>query len=260
MSLLTILGGAAALAVVVLILLAMQRGRIRSAAKRIHAHGSKVYGGAHQYIAVAASDFPHLDAAYYARMTRELEAAGFRMVGDMMDVTLEQAGGALMPVMARVLVGDGGTVLAAVYHARLKGSAATGEGNFHVVDIESVLDDGTFAMTSNAPTASALDSPPEVSTLFLPPGIGVAELLDEHRAHLAAWLVARPGVGPLLSESMRDVIGHQQRLDEIKAAFRRGERAIFSEVELRRLAQPDEAAQAGAVAVAREMDRMQRTS
>ena len=260
MSLLQLLGVAAALLGVALIVAALQRRRVRTAARRIHAHGSKVYSGAHDYVEVVPVDFPHLDADYYARTTRELEAAGFQVIGDMMDVTLERAGGVLMPEMARVLVGDAATTLAAVYHARLKGSAPSGDGNFHVVDIESVLDDGTFAMTSNAPSAGSLESPPEVSTVFLPPGTGVAALLDEHRAHLAAWLVARPGAGLLLSESMADVVGHQQRLDEIKAAFRRGERAIFSEAELRRLAKPDEAAQAGAVAVAREIERLQRTS
>lgn len=232
------------------------RRAIRKAAANIHAHGSRIYSGAHTYAPVSSTEFPHLDLASYERTQAELEGLGFTLLTDIADVTVNEAGGQVMPTFVRVMVRDEGAVIAAVYHARVHGSQPTGQGNFHVLDFETPVSDGAFVMTSNAPMAGSLDDPAEVESEFLPVGTTADVLLARHQARMAAYLADHPGAQPLRSRSIDDVIAHQQRLDEIKAAFRAGRPAIFSAEELNRLAPGTERGAEAARGVAEELERI----
>lgn len=154
-----------------------------------------------------------------ASVTRELETAGFHMLGDMRNLVRGDAGIA-RPLIARLLADDEGAVIAAVYPARDEAVAAGRTGSPHAIDLETPLDDGTFLTTSNAPAAAGMpDMPPQVLGECLAPGTDAATLLERHRLRVAEWLRTRPTVSPLHSRSADDALHHRQRLDDILAAF-----------------------------------------
>jgi hypothetical protein len=218
----------------------LRRRRIaHGAAQRIRAHTKMVYGGVHQYADASLADFPHLDAGFYERTSEELAAHGFTILGDLENVTLNQGGGVLMPIVIRAHCGDAGAVMCCVYHARVHGAPREpGEKSFHIVDVETPLDDGAFLMTSNAPMAGAITAPPQVHSEFQPAGTPAGALLHRHRERLHDYLAAHPGVSPLPTLTVADTLAHQARLDAIKAAFRQAQNGMLSEAELRRIA-PD---------------------
>ena len=244
----------ALLAVAAAVYLLLHRA-IRRAAHAIHAQGAAIYSGSHEYVRVSIDDFAHLDASFYERTAAALEAEGFSRVADIADMTITRAGGILMPMMARVLVGDGGRVTAALYHARVTGSAAQGEGNHHVVDLETAFDDGTYVNTSNAPSAGKLESPPTIHDDFVP-GTEPLALLQRHRMRVSDYLRTRPGVDVRTVATLEDVIAMQQRQDDIKAAFRAARPAVYSDAELQRLAPDGPGSAAIARGVGRQLARL----
>lgn len=233
----------------------LQRYRTKRAARRILALGKSIYSGAHEYAEVSLGDFGHLDAGFYDGTAASLESAGFVRLGDVADLTVTRAGGIIMPTMVRVLVGDGGTTIAGLYHARVTGSRRTGAGNFHILDLETALDDGSFVVTTNATMASAITSPPKIDAEFLPVTTPVPELRARHAERVRAALESRPGLRSVSSSTLQEVLALQEAMDRLKTEYRSGRPGVFDEAELRTLAPEGEAGEALARDVHSEMRR-----
>jgi hypothetical protein len=220
------------LAAVYLALRARRRRIIRRAATNILNNARVLYSGAHEYREVPLAAFPHLDAGYYDTGRQVLEADGFSWLADIENATISAAGGVMMPTAMRMLVGEEGAVIAAIYHARTRGPGAS----YRITDLETPLDDGTFLITSNAELAGSFASPPEVHAEFLAADTSVATVLARHRARLAEYVRAHEGVAALPTATIADALQHQERLDAIKARFRASRAGVFSAEELQRLA------------------------
>src|SRR6185436_13600618 len=77
-------------------------------------------------------------------------------------------------------------------------------------------------------------SPPGVDTLHLPAGTPVEVVVQAHDARVAKFLERCPGAQPVRMNNVEDTLRAQDRLQEIKAAFRRSHG--ISKAELERMA------------------------
>ncbi len=175
-----------------------------------------------------------LDREFYRTRTADLEAAGFRNVGDHVDVTAERATPWARAVI-RAFIGEGGTTMAGVYDVRVRGLFRLAQlfgviaRDMRSVDFETEFTDGTFAGTSNAVAASKTTEVPGISRLFLPLRSTTRELLDAHHAHVKRLLNEKPGVAPIRVATFADVEASQDRMQAMKSRFRRS--AAFNSVE-----------------------------
>lgn len=196
----------------------------------------------HDYVRVEPQQFRHLDLRFYERTMRLLNAKGFRLVADVEDRTITRAPrGVLMPVMLRTMVSRDGTVMAALYHPRLKSlwtrvllwvlRRAPGR----VIDLETECSDGSFVVTSNASAAAAFALPALISAEFLPASASVHELHASHTRRVAAHLAVRPGIVARPIATHEQLVASQNRMNALKAAYR-GEVGGITREELDRLA------------------------
>ena len=218
-----------------LALRAWRRRAITRAATNILRNATILYSGAHEYREVSLAAFPHLDADFYDAGRHALEHEGFSWLADIEDATVTAAGGAMMPTVARMLAGDGGDVIAGIYHART-GRCATVPASYQIADLETPLQDGTFLITSNAALAGSFARPPEMDAEFHDADTPIATLIARHRERLRAY--TDRGVAALPTSTIAEALQHQERLDAIKSRFRASRQGMYSAEELQRLAPP----------------------
>ncbi len=212
------------------------------AAHNILAMIEATYQPAHEYVPADPKRFGHLDQGFYTRTARQLESNGFRTVATVEDRTITNTpNGVLMPVMIRCLLSKDGTVMAALYHPRIK---KLGLRLFlwlfrklpgKVVDMETEFSDGSFVVTSNAASAAAIALPALISAEYLPATANVHEVHTLHTARVAAHLAEREGVHALAIATHPQLVASQNRMNAIKAAYR-GEIGGITKEELDKLA------------------------
>jgi hypothetical protein len=200
-----------------------------------------------EYRDATEADFEPLDRDWYDAVTAELQLAGYRNLGDVVNVTVERASG-VSPVIRRMLSEDGTTAVG-VYHLVIRGGAKQS----YVIDAESEFSDGSFLLTNNTAEADQTTSPPMIHRQRLPANTPLAELLRRHESEKVTTLAAKPGLSCTVMSTADDVMDFQQRQQAIKAAFRKGIGYVDPE-EVRRIAEArphvDEATKAAVVASA----------
>lgn len=168
------------------------------------------------------ADFPGLDHAFYDAVQADLEARGYRLLGDLENQTLTRAE-PLRPAYIRLLTSADGRVQVALRHACLPagrrvltrlfhalGLAPKGPLERHGLSIATELSDGTFLSTSNAyEMDTGLDEVPSVHVYELLGTATLDELLATHAEQLRARLDA----------GLRAVPAHT--LDDVLAAIHR---------------------------------------
>lgn len=222
-----------ALAAVVPALYLERRFRVRRAARRIDAGMRATYSGAHVYRNASLDEFPHLDRAFYEGRTAELQALGFAPLGEVENTTISAAGPGL-PTVIRILRGDDGATVAAMYNLKVRRKGSP-EISVSAVDLVTTFAEGTFISTSTAQGAAGLDLPPEIDTEFMGADTPVPLLLRRHAERLAAHAERRPEASPLRVASLEEVLRNQERMDEIKASFRKSRATMVTTDELMRI-------------------------
>lgn len=202
-----------------------------------------LYSGRHEYRDADPARFPHLDLRFYDETARLLEREGFVRLGDLEDVTNNEAPGAVgVPLFIRGLTGESGRILAGIYHFRMMGWRAWvvrlngGAKSFKVVDFETDLSDGAFLMTSNATSARAMSLPPQILADYLPSGCSPLEALEAHRRRLAGYLAEHPEVQVQPITTTEQAIAVIHRIEDLKAEYRRSKGGIVEPEELVRAA------------------------
>lgn len=200
---------------------------VDKAAHDILATLEATYQPTHDYVAADPKAFRHLDLAWYDRTARLLASRGYRTLADVEDRTITNTpGGVLRPVLIRTMLSRDGTVMAALYHPRLKSLLVRlllwvlGKTPGRVTDMESECTDGSFVVTSNAATAAAMDLPALISAEYLPAKTSAFDVEHRHITRLAAHLAARPGVSARVVESHEALVASQNRMNALKAAYR----------------------------------------
>ncbi len=199
------------------------------------------YRPTHDYVAVDPKAFRHLDLHWYDRTSRLLQSKGFRPLANIEDKTITAApNGVLMPAMVRTMLSKDGTVMASLYHARLKGLFLRlllwllRKLPGRVVDMETECTDGSFVVTSNAASAAVMALPTLISAEYLRAKATVHEVHQRHTKRVSAHLARRPGVRACVATTQDELIASQNRMNAIKAAYR-GEVGGITKDELDRL-------------------------
>jgi hypothetical protein len=200
------------------------------------------YQPTHHYVPVDPRAFRHLDQAFYDRTARLLASKGFRTLADVEDTTITATPGTvLMPVMIRTLLSRDGTIMAALYHPKIRSLFLRAliwvlrKSPGKIIDMETECSDGSFVVTSNAIGAAALTLPTLISVEYLATKSTVHEIHQRHTRRVAAHLDARTGVRARVITTHAELVASQNRMNAIKAAHR-GEIGGVTREELEQLA------------------------
>ena len=212
------------------------------AARELLSSIEATYKPTHDYVEVQPYMFRHLDLSFYDATTQALSAQGFRKLCDVEDRTLAAVpGNVLMPVMIRSLVSSDGSVMASIYHPRIKPLWLrfllwiTRKSPGKVIDMETEFTDGSFVVTSNAASAAAMDLPKLINAEYFSVATPVDVLRSRHAERVHTHLREHTTIVTKRVASHSDLIAAQNRMDAIKAAYR-GEIGCVSREELERLA------------------------
>jgi hypothetical protein len=214
----TILVWATAWAFVALVarMVAQPQRRAEGGGRRLRAELDAIYGGEHEYARVSPAAFPEADLGFYDRSTAELEAAGFRRIADVEDLTLSR----VYPerrTFLRVFVDEGGAIRAAIYHLRVRGGAAIlsavgmAPRDIHVFEMITEVPRGQFVATSNTKGLDKLTSPREVDVERLDVDASLSQVAARHRARLTERARKRGADAPVPMWTWDDVLASIQR-------------------------------------------------
>jgi hypothetical protein len=215
----TILVWATAWAFVALVarMVAQPQRRAEGGGRRLRAELDAIYGGEHEYARVSPAAFPEADLAFYDRSTAELEAAGFRRIADVEDLTLSR----VYPerrTFLRVFVDEGGAIRAAIYHLRVRGGGAAilsavgmAPRDIHVFEMITEVPRGQFTATSNTKGLDKLTAPKEVDVERLDVDATLSQVATRHRARLTERARRRGSDAPVPMWTWDDVLSSIQR-------------------------------------------------
>jgi hypothetical protein len=212
----------------------------RDAAQEIVSNLKKTYATTFTIVRVEERAFSHLDLSTYRRFQETLERSGYKFLGDIAIVEINNSPTSLMaPTMIRTMLSaDGATdagyyqvrprigrlvknLLAGIANLRLFDAPAfflENLGTKHCYDFTSEIA-GTYVTTSNAAGAAAISLPNSVDAKFFTYQTPLAEVRTAHEARLAA-AVRRVGASPTKMSSNEDVRAMQARLKQVKDAHR----------------------------------------
>lgn len=191
-----------------------------------------------------AQRFPKPMRRFCDQAQRQLEAAGFRVIGDFEPVHLRPQ--LACPTLLRLFLSDDGRVAAAAFHiipprpdgllARILGWATGPLRRRGNIDLESELTDGRFLVTNNSAYMDPFDYGPRVTVIKTRAGTPARQALAIHREHLAR-LTAQPdtqadtqadtqvdtqaAVQAVPLADMPDILAMQERLRQAKTSHRR---------------------------------------
>jgi hypothetical protein len=141
---------------------------------------------------VQPQDFRGIDTAWLAHATTTLLAAGFTHLRDLDGTPLTADGSP--PTMIRVMLGEGGTISAGLYHVRPRSPGFFTKvllmllGKWpkapRIVELTSYFDD-IVVSTVNQGDISPFQPPPDVLHRTLPVDTEIAALLASHRRRIA---------------------------------------------------------------------------
>ena len=201
------------------------------AAEQVASSVGQLCVGKYEYAPVDARRYQHLDLAWLDASKQKLENLGFGFLQDMENVTFSR-GSSNPKTFLRMHLGRNGTAMAALYHLK-QGFLLRmiGAKEARVVDVETEFSNGQWVCTGNAEAAGALQSPPGVDTLQLPAGTPIEAVVQAHDTRMAKFMARCPEARPVRMSSIEDSLRAQDRLQEIKAAFRRGHGISKTELE-----------------------------
>ncbi len=197
--------------------------RSASEAERITGLQRSVYSEPHEFAPVRVEDFRWLDARHYSAMQRRLEAAGFRCMGDLENISLS----AVFPNLrtaSRNFTGDHGKVTASVWQVKPRGWLRVlallrlVKGDMRVAEFATGLSDGTFIATLDNLGLDSSSDVRGIRRMRLPAGTPVGELLGIHRQRVAAFLADHPRLEPLAVRSERELRESWARAHALKCA------------------------------------------
>ncbi len=188
-------------------------------------------------------DFGHLDLAAYRRFRTDMEARGFRFLGDYEVVDVTRASSGLMTrTFVRTLVSADGTVvcgygqvkqrlgkrLRILFSELMDGRGKTAWEEFkraialqHNVTASTDFEDGRSVYATNAEGAGKIANPPAVEAHLFPQGTPVTallEALDQRNRELRA---EHPDGRPIAVPTLEKLFELQDRAVAQKAAYRK---------------------------------------
>ena len=184
-----------------------------------------LYSGLHEFRAADPRDYSGADLGFYERAQKTLERNGFRFLGDVEDVTATREFPQMRSFL-RVMSGDEGAVMAAIYHVKLRGLFRLMQffgavpKQLKMVDLETELSDGTFIVTCNSKGADTTGAVPKIARFQYSIETTPEELLRLHREQIQQAQIREPRLVPVPARTLNEVLAAQNRLQEIKNAHK----------------------------------------
>jgi hypothetical protein len=208
-----------------------------SAAGQMMTLNKSLYSGPHEFRPAQEDDFQGLDRTYYETTTADLNARGFRHLGDVVDATIQATTTLRVPV--RVLSSHDGTTQAAVYDAtsaRLK-TFGTADAPLKMLLCEfgTEFSDGTFLITSTSEQAALASVSPRIRRQFHPADTPPLQLLQLHESEKQKIMAATPQLSCTVCNTLADALALEQRQQEAKNEYRQ-EIGYVDPEEVRRIA------------------------
>ncbi len=199
----------------------------------------------HTYRPARDADWRGLSKPFYDETTREMQAAGFRPLGDYVLEELANAGCISGRAVLRVFLDHNGYVQAAVAEIKIIGFAAVLQWlgviprKMRLVEFETELSDGRFIITHRVPIEDISGHPPEIAHHRVADDMTIAEMKRLHDSRVADALKASEGVTPLWFASVAEVLASQARQQRMKAKYRKANR-LSPEDTVRQYSERDE--------------------
>lgn len=174
----------------------------------------QMYETIHEFRDADEDDFHDLDRNFYDTNKAHLEGRGFRLLGDVVDETIEELQDMTVPI--RVMVSGDGTTVVGFYHLPIEAPNMPGQ-RLLVYDFSTEFTDGEFLMASNTAETDLMTPPPTFHSHKHPLGTSVDEMLAAHDTRKQELIAQKSAAG------VQCVIIHT--LDEALEAERRQQMA-----------------------------------
>ncbi len=217
------------------------RKAIREGARNILFTHKTLYSGRHEIRQADISKYSRLDLKFYEDMRSWLGARGFQYLGDIENVTLNR----FLPAAAtfvRVMANETECIVASFYHHLAPtlningGKVIQGFLDHRVLELETILSDGTFFSTARAGEARRLQDIPGIYRQFMPPETAPSVLLKYHQDFVDEYTKKNPGLQRVLIDSLDEAIEAMHIAQDIKVRHYKSVDWITEE-EFRRLAE-----------------------
>jgi hypothetical protein len=193
---------------------------LRERARNVALSLSRVHADApERYAPFDAAELDPDARAFYDSALAALQQHGYQPCADLEPLrNTEQSG---TRTLLRLVLSPDRLTAAAIW--RLAGAHSC----YEVIELESVLADGSIVQTSNQGTANPFEQPPQIRQLSLPAGTDAATIVATHRERLTGYASQ-----PIALPDVQAIINAQERQRVIKREFARS-RGWVGEAELR---------------------------
>jgi hypothetical protein len=193
----------------------VRKGRARLVAKKIFDLRVNVFEAEQwEYREVSLANFPDVDVGFYDATTRELEAQGFSLLGDIQNISTAEATNLQSPM--RVMVDPAYfsvVVFVDIYNPKRK-------GHQKLIELTTEFSDNLFLETNNA-TDRGYTRPPQIQVHRVPDEVSAKALFIIHCNRLEEYHSQNPGVNPKTFTTMQAVIESWSRNRLLRLAHRK---------------------------------------
>lgn len=202
----------------------VMRWHTKHRARKLLRQQKTLFSGKLTYAKVSPRDFPWLDSSYYERVTNALEQAGFCHVADVECLTAtSQFPG--MRTFIRTFLGDGGTVMAGIYHVKVRGLMGIFAflriipRSMKVVEFDTEFSDETFLTTNNQAGLNVFADFPGIDVEQLETGTPPEKVLLRHRERLRD--AVENGAEPVVISTEESLLASQDRMHALKSRHKK---------------------------------------
>lgn len=184
-----------------------------------------MYAGPHEYRAVDLRDFPYLDAHFYELGSEMLEARGFRVLGEVEDLTASEVIPKLRTCQ-RILVSHDGQLCATLTHLHPLGWMRWLQRlrllpqNMKLVEFVQEFTDGRFLTTATTKELDTMEMPEVVMLERMSIRTHPTRALERHQERLHALQQSSDDFVPRTFRTLDDVIAAMKRATGLLAQHR----------------------------------------
>lgn len=173
-----------------------------------------------EYRAVSCAEFADLDLAYYQWVQDRLAYYGFRVLGDVQNLTMSR----WARYFVRHMASSDGLIMAEFYAPRLRGWVRVCQmvnpmaSDMRTIELTTEFSDGTFLCTVNTAGSDMTTPPPGICLSRYPRNTLPEYLLAYHQRGTQDLLAQKPGVTMLPHLTVAEDIAACHRMQDLRAA------------------------------------------
>jgi hypothetical protein len=181
-------------------------------ARQLFARQKTLYSGVHEHRVVGPEALAGFDADFYARTQAAFEALGFRHVADLVDETSARVFTGLRSVRRVMTNADGDAVVHFWQILSTHPPAAPPTPKRKSMELTTDFTDGTSVWTFDGERSDTMTDWPWIRRFFLGRGTTPAELVEQHRRHVAAALEENPARRVVPQRTLEEVLAGAEQM------------------------------------------------